>query len=384
MRYSKLVYFFAGAVVALVSSAATHSLDANAAAVQQQKGIKKGTHVNLSPEDYLEIVQLINEYPRDVDPGSVRDASWMFMNGAHSTGMTGGAPMTTPQDHKHFYSSLIAEKTGQARKGGNRHFNTSPIIIGLPDGTARGSSYMMGVSIKEKGGKPTIDLMGKYEDIYVKTPDGWRFQKRTFYEGKWGEPNVPVPQAVPAVHALREAAPSSTKRTLSDRDLIEIQQLVSGLPYEVDMNADNGAAYASAFMPNGTFACVLPDSGGAAPSGLPAGCAPYSGKFTTQVRPLAKGRDALARMVTAEDPHGPAYVRHFVFNHVIEPTRGGATGKAYVAIVDITPRQKPGFEHSISVIGRYDDEYVKTAQGWRISKRVFTAVAGRAPAAASK
>jgi hypothetical protein len=176
MQSSKLSYFFAGAIVAVVASVATHSLDALAAA-QQQKGIRKGTHVNLSPEDYIEILHLINEYPRNVDAGAVRDASWMFSKDAHSTGMTGGAPLLTPADHKHYYGSLLWPD-GQAKKAGNRHFNTSPVIIGLPDGTARGSSYMMGVSIKEKGGKPTIDLMGKYEDVYVKTPDGWRIKER--------------------------------------------------------------------------------------------------------------------------------------------------------------------------------------------------------------
>src|SRR5215468_9381649 len=111
---SKLAYFFAGVLIALISSAATRSLSAKPA-------IRKGTHVNLSPEDYIEILHLINEYPRDVDPGSVRDASWMFTKDARSTGMTGGAPMVTPQDHKYFYGSLVASE-GQAKKGGNRHF----------------------------------------------------------------------------------------------------------------------------------------------------------------------------------------------------------------------------------------------------------------------
>jgi hypothetical protein len=155
---------------------------------------------------------------------------------------------------------------------------------------------------------------------------------------------------------------------------------VARLPYEIDMNADNGAAYASAFTTDGTFACVLPDTAGAASSALPAGCAPRSGKLTTKVRPRATGREALAKIVTAEAPHGPNYVRHFVSNHVIEPSGRGATGKAYVAIVDITPRQPPGFAHSIFTLGRYDDEYVKTAEGWRIKSRVFTAVAGGATA----
>lgn len=167
---AKLMYFFAGVLIALITSAATLSLSAKPA-------VRKGTHVNLSPEDYIEILHLINEYPRDVDPGAVRDASWMFAKDARSTGMTGGAPLTTPQDHKYFYGNLIGPE-GQARKGGNRHFNTSPVIIGLPDGTARGSSYMMQVTLKQKGGKPEIDLMGKYEDLYVKTPEGWRMKER--------------------------------------------------------------------------------------------------------------------------------------------------------------------------------------------------------------
>jgi hypothetical protein len=169
---SKLVFFLMGALVAATASFTTHVIDAKPA-------VKKGSHVNLAPEDYIEILTLINEYPRDVDPGSVRDASWMFTKDAHSTGMTGGAPLTTPQDHKYFYGSLVAAD-GQAKKGGNRHFNTSPVIIGLPDGTARGSSYMIGISVKAPGEKPTVDQMGKYEDLYVKTSEGWRMKERVW------------------------------------------------------------------------------------------------------------------------------------------------------------------------------------------------------------
>ncbi|HEV3060395.1 MAG TPA: nuclear transport factor 2 family protein [Vicinamibacterales bacterium] len=210
MKDSRLAYFFAGAIVAVMSSVATHSLDARAAV----RPIKKGTHVNLPPEDYIEIQQLIAEYPRDVDPGSVRDASWMFVKDAHSTGMTGGAPMVTPEDHQYFYGSLVAP-SGQARKGGNRHFNTSPVIIGLPDGTARGSSYMIGISIKNPGEKPTIDLMGKYEDVYVKTPDGWRMKERIWTSDSY-------------VGSYQDVAPSpvladpSTWTTRTDKEIQEL------------------------------------------------------------------------------------------------------------------------------------------------------------------
>src|SRR5262245_36914350 len=146
MSNSKPAHVIAGVIVALISSAVAYSLDAAAA----QKRITKGSHVNLSPEDYFEISQLMSEYPRDVDPGSVRDASWRFTPDAIS--VIGGPPMTKPADFKNFYGALVSAQ-GQAKKGGNRHFNGSYIIVGLPDGTARGSTYMLGISIKTPDAK---------------------------------------------------------------------------------------------------------------------------------------------------------------------------------------------------------------------------------------
>src|SRR5207253_1313906 len=87
-----------------------------------------------------------------------------------------GKPLTTPSDFEQFFARFIAAD-GASKKGGIRHFNTAPVIVGLPDGTARGSVMMMAVNILEKGGKPTIDGMGVYEDLYVKTPDGWRIKE---------------------------------------------------------------------------------------------------------------------------------------------------------------------------------------------------------------
>jgi len=59
-----------------------------------------------------------------------------------------------------------------------------------------------------------------------------------------------------------------------------------------------------------------------------------------------------------------------------------ATGKAYVAMIDILPgRQAQG--HSIFLLGRYDDQYVKTAQGWRIKNRVLTIASTRELGAAT-
>jgi hypothetical protein len=95
MRDSKYGHFWAGALVALIAVLLTHALDANSAK-------RSASQVLLSPEDYIEIQQLYSMYARDVDPGSVRDASWMFTNDA-VVNMAGVKPMTTPDQIKAFY-----------------------------------------------------------------------------------------------------------------------------------------------------------------------------------------------------------------------------------------------------------------------------------------
>src|SRR5258706_33260 len=75
METSKWKYFFAGASVALISVAVVRVLDARSNRVA-------GSNVLLSPEDYIEIQQIYGMYARDVDPGSVRVASWMFTDDA--------------------------------------------------------------------------------------------------------------------------------------------------------------------------------------------------------------------------------------------------------------------------------------------------------------
>ena len=126
---------------------------------------------------------------------------------------------------------------------------------------------------------------------------------------------------------------------LTPQDYIDIQQLVSSYPYGLDGNTDNGATYASLFAPGAVFG-----------------------------RPRTEGRDNLAALANTQ-PRGANYVRHFITNHVIEPAPGGAIGREYAVIIDIGENGKPG---GIALGGRYDDEYVKTPQGWKFKTRTFT------------
>jgi hypothetical protein len=58
---------------------------------------------------------------------------------------------------------------------GISHIIVNHVITATPDG-AVGKSYLLAIGV---GGVPTqIELQGGYEDVYVKTTEGWRFRSR--------------------------------------------------------------------------------------------------------------------------------------------------------------------------------------------------------------
>jgi hypothetical protein len=148
--------------------------------------------------------------------------------------------------------------------------------------------------------------------------------------------------------AVAAAAQQPAATTLGVDDYLQIRALVASYAFALDGGGNNGFAYADLFAPGAEF-----------------------------IRPYTVGRDNLAKLAL-DQPHGPLYTRHFITNHVIEPAPGGATGKQYLLVADISEtREKPG---SIFLAGHYEDQYVKTPQGWRFKRREFIqSRAGTAP-----
>jgi hypothetical protein len=142
-----------------------------------------------------------------------------------------------------------------------------------------------------------------------------------------------------AVSVLSSSGRSQNVVPLTALDRIEIEQLAIRYAYGLDSTADNGYMYADVFTPDGEF-------------------------IGRQV-PLTQGREALARVARSVRKGNPMYVRHFIANHVIEPSPEGATGTVYLMVVDVEEEQPS----SIYIGGQYKDIYVKTAAGWRIKRR---------------
>ena len=149
----------------------------------------------------------------------------------------------------------------------------------------------------------------------------------------------PLSRRFGEVHAQQTAAKSSNR--LTPIDYIEIRQLVARYAYAVDTGAENGNVYASLFAPDGVFL----DRNGRATS----------------------GREALAALAR-RNTRGRQSAFHFIMNHVIEPSAGGATGKEYLVQLRMGERERP---NEIFGGGHYEDVYVKTGDGWRFKQRQF-------------
>jgi hypothetical protein len=99
---------------------------------------------------------------------------------------------------------------------------------------------------------------------------------------------------------------AGTGASLTPNDYIEIAQLVASYGNALDSGwgtGENGDAYAALYTPDASFVGAV-------------------------------GHDQLAALAVAQ-PHGPQFIRHFLTNHVIEPTPEGARGKQYLVVLDL-------------------------------------------------
>lgn len=134
----------------------------------QQTSAKTPT---LTAADYVEIQQLVARYAFALDTGA--DDGYMFAD-LFAPGATFG--QVTGRD-------AIAKLARVPASGPLhvRNFSNLEIIKPSPEG-ATGILYVQSMNFGERDKKTRneLDHFGHYEDVFVKTGDGWRFKSRTF------------------------------------------------------------------------------------------------------------------------------------------------------------------------------------------------------------
>jgi len=156
---------------------------------------------------------------------------------------------------------------------------------------------------------------------------------------------VPKWIAALALVSVTAVVPSAAGPAMTALDYVEIQQLVARTSFALDTAADKGRVFAGLFTADGRFTSK------------------------TGQQSEVKGREQLAAFAMGDLAHrGPAYVRDYVTNHIIQPAPDGATGRVYLVWIEVEENGHPG---AIQSGGRYEDVYARTPAGWRIKSRTF-------------
>ena len=144
----------------------------------------------LTAQDYAEITQLINRYAYGIDTcggngfdyANVFTPDGVFIDRNSDAGYGAGGRVLAQG------RQALAELIGGGAKGCKTkqvwtdwsHLMLNHEITATPDG-AKGRIYLVQLGMKGAG---TIERHGGYEDIYVKTGEGWRIKSRTHVRNK--------------------------------------------------------------------------------------------------------------------------------------------------------------------------------------------------------
>lgn len=147
----------------------------------------QGAAKTLTAMDYIEIQQLVAKYAYALDTHA--DNGYMYADLFAPDGTFGG-------NTKGREALATVARNNQPEKSGpaaTRHFLTNVIITPTLEG-AMGRQYMVLIDVGNASKASAIDHGGYYEDVYVKTPAGWRFKSRNYTRSKLGpKPNPPPP-----------------------------------------------------------------------------------------------------------------------------------------------------------------------------------------------
>ncbi|HUF73318.1 MAG TPA: nuclear transport factor 2 family protein [Gammaproteobacteria bacterium] len=140
--------------------------------------------IELTALDYIEIEQLVAKYARAIDTCSNNgyDYADLFTPDGIFLPVVNGRPIPGIQGRERL-AEVSGGGSNECRdvgwiEQGVRHIYSNHIITPTSEGAA-GTVDMMMIGLDGDPNKIAYD--GYYEDIYVKTEQGWRFEQRTHH-----------------------------------------------------------------------------------------------------------------------------------------------------------------------------------------------------------
>jgi len=184
---------------------------------------QRAATTTLTAADRLEIRELLHRYMFVLDSCPDHNNGYDYADLYTEDGQFKGGPKGR---------EALARAAGRTSDGGCKpirhrgamnqiHINVAPIIEPSPEG-ARGISYLMMID----GPTNEIYWNGWYEDVYARTPKGWRFKSRNHV----GHTRAGVPSDLSSARALWEQEPTPA----GSRSLVGKGALTEQAPLDLD------------------------------------------------------------------------------------------------------------------------------------------------------
>jgi len=158
------------------------SLAQRSSSVQAQQRGNPG----LTADDYVAIQQLVARYPHVLNTAANNgnDYADLFT----SDGVLVGRAVPFSQGREQLAALGRLGRSAQ-NPGGTlqvRHYAMNHVITPTADG-ATGTQYLAVVFPGDGQARPgSVNQGGRFDDIYAKTPQGWRFKRRTYVPSREG------------------------------------------------------------------------------------------------------------------------------------------------------------------------------------------------------
>ncbi len=155
---------------------------------QQRVTTSSGPSGTLTPIDYIEIRQLAARYGHAVDTGAGDGDAYASLFAPDGAFLDPAGRPTTGQENL----AALARRTARGPQTA-WHYIVNHIIEPTPEG-AVGKQFLVHFRYGDPDEPNGVFGGGHYNDVYVKTPDGWRFKSRQFIPSQ-GTPQSLTPQA---------------------------------------------------------------------------------------------------------------------------------------------------------------------------------------------
>lgn len=153
---------------------------------QQSAAVATAAGPVLTAEDYIEIRQLVARYPHVLNTAANDGNDYADLFTADGVLVGRAVPFSQGREQ---LAALGRLGTSAENPGGTlrvRHFAMNHVITPSPEG-ATGTQYLAVIvpgDGEERAG--VVSQGGRFDDVYVKTPQGWRFKRRTYVPSRSG------------------------------------------------------------------------------------------------------------------------------------------------------------------------------------------------------